>query len=92
MEWIDVKEKSFWMISAFSLFVMPFFLSCGGYRAWIESEHFISEFWQREDGKYCVRISQYDAEDGKVTNSVLIFDRIDHYEEFVFTLDEALSL
>lgn len=39
-----------------------------------ESEHFPAEFWQREDGKYCVKVVS-DPDDESV-NHIFVFDSI----------------
>lgn len=80
---------------------MKYFLSCllllgsahaGGYRAGQESEHFRAEFWQREDGKYCVKIIQFDEQTEQLKNHIYVFENLIHCEECPCDLKELMKL
>lgn len=53
----------------------------GGYQAGKESEHYPAEFWQKSDGKYCIKILQFDEKEGQLRNHIFVFDDLIHSHE-----------
>ena len=45
-----------------------------------ESEHFDAEFWQRADGKYCIKINVFPEVQDHL-NHMYIFDTLMHSDE-----------
>ena len=55
-----------------------------------ESEHFRAEFWQRPDGKYCVKIIQFDEQEELLKNHIYVFEHLMHSEECPCDLKELI--
>lgn len=67
-------------------YLLTFFLFCASHchalmsSAGFESEHFYAEFWQKADGKYCVKVISLDDPESP-NNHIFLFSDLQHAEE-----------